>query len=557
MDSLEYSIREKLTGPGGPFEIVEEEILGERMRIVKNRPSSLRELLANSAVHGDKEYVICGDRRITYAQHLEMVGSVARALCERYGVGHGDRVAILAENRPEWIVTLWAAISLGASVASLNGWWARDEILYGLENSDPKLLVGDRKRLARIEGADHGIPVVEMESGFEELVHYAPGAPLPDTPIAEDDAAVILYTSGTTGRPKGAVCTHRGIVGFLQTNMLNGIKGISLIAESGGQAELPPSMVALVTAPIFHLSGMFSGVIMNLFTGGTTVWRLGRFDPEDVLRLIEKERVTMWSALGSTGYQVATHPNIGKYDLSSIYNIGSGGAPTSPDTQRRLREVFPRGGDNFAIGYGSSESVAVISTIGGDELREHPESVGPPMFCTDVEIRDSEGRVVPDGQYGEIHSRSPYTMLEYWRNPEATAKTILSRRWLATGDIGKLEDGRITINSRARDLILRGGENVYPVEIENRLDAHPDVAESAVVGVDHPALGQEVKAIIVPEPGVRVDTGSLAAFVGETLATFKVPAHWELRDAPLPRNAAGKILKTVITGEASDTLVDE
>ena len=553
-----HEIDERLTAPGAPFEIVEEEVLGERMPVFRNRRRSLREILVGSAAQGDREYVVHGDRRISYAEHLRLVASTARALRDLYGVRPGDRVAILAANCPEWIVAFWATASLGASVAALNGWWTADEILYGVENSDPKLLIGDHQRLARVASRDVGAPVLEIESEFGKLLSHAPEAGLPEQPICEDDPAVILYTSGTTGRPKGAVNTHRGICGFVQATMLNGARLMIAAASRGAQPEAnPPALAALVTAPLFHMSGLHAGAIMMLAVGGKTVWRSGRFDPEDVLRLIEKERVTTWAGIGSMAPLVLNHPKVGDYDLSSLRNLGSGGAPTSPTLLERMKQVSPVGARGRGLGYGLSESVATVSVIGGEELEERPTSVGRVQPTIRVEIRDPEGRVLPEGQEGEIHVRSPYTMLGYWRNEEATRKAIKPGRWLATGDVGRIEGGYLYINSRARDMILRAAENVYPIEIEHRLEAHPSVAEVAVVGVDHPELGQEVKAIVVPKHGAQIDTSELARFVGEKLSSFKVPAHWELRAEPLPRNAAGKILKTVLTGQARSAFVEE
>jgi long-chain acyl-CoA synthetase len=248
---------------------------------------------------------------------------------------------------------------------------------------------------------------------------------------------------------------------------------------------------------------------------------------------------------------------VARHDLSSMQNVGFGGAPTSRDIQEKIRKVFPRGGQNMGLGYGLSESVTPPATIIGEELRQFPDSVGRPVPTHTIEIRDEEGEPVPEGVQGEIYVRSPYLMLEYWRNPLATAETILPGRWLRTGDVGYMEDGRLYINSRARDLILRSAENIYPVEIEHRLEAHPSVAEAAVVGVDHPELGQEVKAFVVPAPGASIDTEQLARWVGETLAPFKVPAHWEVHPTPLPRNAVGKVLKRVLTGDAENTFVEE
>jgi acyl-CoA synthetase (AMP-forming)/AMP-acid ligase II len=329
-------------------------------------------------------------------------------------------------------------------------------------------------------------------------------------------------------------------------------------ASRGAQPEAnPPATASLVTAPLFHMSGLHAGAILMLAVGAKTVWRSGRFDAEDVLRLIEKERITSWAGLGSMAPLVLNHPKVGDYDLSSLRNLGSGGAPTSPTLLERMKQVSPVGARGRGLGYGLSESVATVAVIGGEELEERPTSVGRVQPTMRVEIRDSEGRPLPEGQQGELYVRSPYTMLGYWRNQAATRQAIGPGRWLATGDVGRIEDGYLYINSRARDMILRAAENVYPIEIEHRLEAHPSVAEAAVVGVDHPELGQEVKAIVVPKRGAQLDPQELARFVAEKLAAFKVPAHWELRDEPLPRNAAGKILKTVLTGEAPSAFVEE
>jgi acyl-CoA synthetase (AMP-forming)/AMP-acid ligase II len=312
----------------------------------------------------------------------------------------------------------------------------------------------------------------------------------------------------------------------------------------------------LMNTPLFHV-WLYAGAVTLLSTGVKTVWATGRFDPVQVLELIEREKVTNWGPIGPMIPRVLNHPDLGKYDLSSLRNVGSGGAPLSRALQQRLREAFPQIRSQMGLGYGLTESTALATINSGADLEAYPDSVGSPLPTISVEIRDPQGRALPEGCEGEIHLRGPLVMKEYWRNPEATAETILPGRWLRTGDIGWMKDGRLTIESRKRDLILRGGENVYPVEIELCLEAHPDVREAAVVGMEHPELGQEVKAIVVPAPGRRPDPEELARFVAGRLAYFKVPSRWELRAEPLPRNATGKVMKHVLTGDAVNTFVDE
>jgi acyl-CoA synthetase (AMP-forming)/AMP-acid ligase II len=296
---------------------------------------------------------------------------------------------------------------------------------------------------------------------------------------------------------------------------------------------------------------------MMLAVGSRMVLRAGRFDPVDVMRLIEREQVTSWGPMGTMAYRVVHHPERARFDLSSIAQIGSGGAPMHPDLQNAIRDAFPGARRSVGLGYGLTESGALATVCSGEELLRFPTSVGRPLPTVEVEIRDAAGRALPEGQEGEIHIRSPLVMLEYWRKTEDTKETLLPRRWLRSGDIGRLENGRLYVNARARDLILRGGENVYPVEIEQRLEAHPEVQEAAVVGVDHEELGQEVKAIVVPRPGCAPTPAALSAWVAATLAAFKVPARFEIRREALPRNATGKVLKNVLLGDGENPFREE
>jgi acyl-CoA synthetase (AMP-forming)/AMP-acid ligase II len=538
-------IEAQLLAPGAPFEVEETDVLGERLRVFKNRPRSLRDVVAGSRALGDATYLIFADgereERFSFIEHARLVARCAARLRDEHGIARGDRVAILAANRPEWIVAFWATVSLGAIAVGLNAWWSEPEIRYALDDCAPKLLIADAKRLAVLRG-DAGVKTVAMDGFLGTLCGGLLDPPLPDQPIAEDDPAVLLYTSGTTGRAKGAVHTHRNVIALVGMNFFHGAR----MAMMQPPAADAPSSCVLVTSPLFHVSGLHSAAIACLAGGVKSVWIRGRFEPEVALRLIAREKITGWGFTATLLHRIVNHPDAAKYDVSSIRHLGGGGSTIAPALQAKTRAIFPGARATLGVGYGLTECSALATLNPGDELAAYPESVGRAMPLVDIAIRDEAGAPIEDGGEGEIHVRSAGVMLEYWRNPAATAASILPGRWLRTGDIGRIEEGRLYLASRKRDLILRGGENVYPVEIEQRLEMHPAVAEAAVVGVEHDELGQEVMAIVVPADGARVDVEELRRWVGEGLAYYKVPAHWELRGEALPRNAVGKVMKHLL-----------
>jgi long-chain acyl-CoA synthetase len=536
-----------LLAPGGVFELEDAEVLGLPMRVFARRPRSLRDLVVASARFGDAEYLafVGGDteRRFTFAAHLRHVASTAAAL-RGLGVGPGDRVAIAGANTPEWIVAFWATVSLGAVAVGLNAWWTGAELRFALDDAEPAVLIADARRRERLGVV--AMPVLAME---ELPARWAGDDPLPDATVAEDDPAVILYTSGTTGRPKGAVHSHRNLIALI------GLGGFHAMRLAGlrGQAAAPPCV--LVTSPLFHVSGLHSAAVAALAGGVRTVWLQGRFEPARVVDILRRERVTSWGYTSALLHRLVHHPGLDGAALA-LQQLGGGGSPIAPALQARVREVLPAVADRLGVGYGLTECTAMATLNAGDELRAFPRSVGRPLPTVAIEIRDPDGQPLPDGAEGEVHVRSPLVMRGYWRNPAATAAVLAPDGWLRTGDLGRIEGGRLYLASRRHDLILRGGENVYPVEIEQRLEQHADVAEAAVLGVAHPELGQEVKAVVVPRPGAQLEPAALARWVGDALAYFKVPAHWEVRAAPLPRNATGKVLKHVLAGEAAG-FVDE
>ena len=552
------AVEAQLLAPGAPFELAEEEVLGERVPVFANRARSLRDVLLRGREFTDAEYMVFREgereRRYTFGDHEKLVASAAAALSDRFGVRPGDRVAILAANCPVWIISFWATVSLGAICVGLNGWWTEDEIRYAVGHSKPKLLIADRKRAARITG-ELEVPMLIVEDAFETLLAAYPDAELPAQSIAESDPAIILYTSGTTGRAKGVVHTHGNVTNMLMVSFFHGAR---LMMANPKQAELPQlANSILVTSPLFHVSGLHCAAVTALAGGAKTVWPMGRFDPETTLELIEREKITGWGYTATVLHRLISHPKVGDYDLSSFRSVGGGGSPIPAPLIEKAHALFPQCSHTMGVGYGLTEGTAFATLNAGEELTDDPSSVGRPVPIVEVEIRDEQGRAVDEGEEGEIHLRGPLVMREYWQDVDATNAAIKPGRWLNTGDVGRLQDGKLYIASRKRDLILRGGENVYPFEIEQRLEAHPAIAEAAVIGVDHEELGEEVKAVVVFEPGQRLTADALEHWVADALAYYKVPSLWETRDTPLPRNATGKVLKNALRDAQDSMFIEE
>ncbi len=551
-------LEQQLLGPGAPFEIEDADVLGERVRVFKNRPRSLRDMLVRAREFGEAEYMVFRDgdseRRYTFAEHETAVAQTAAALSQDFGVGPGDRVAVLAANCPEWVITFWASVSLGAICVGLNGWWTEEEIRYAVGHSAPKVLIADRKRAARLQG-NPGVPLVVIEDDFAALLEKHRDAELPTQPIAETDRAVILYTSGTTGRAKGVVHTHGNMTNMLMVAFFHGAR---LMMANPKQASLPqlPNTI-LVTSPLFHVSGLHCAAMTGLAGGAKTVWPMGKFDPGTVLELIEKEKVTGWGYTATMLSRLVNHPDAARYDLGSLRSFGGGGSPIPAPLLDKALALAPQCSHTMGVGYGLTEGTAFATLNAGEELTDDPASVGRPVPIVELQVRDEKGTPLADGQEGEIHLRGPLVMLEYWDDPGATATAIRPGRWLNTGDVGRLEQGRLYIASRKRDLILRGGENVYPIEIEQRLEAHPAVAEAAVIGVDHEDLGEEVEAIVVFHSGAKATADELGSWVAETLAYYKVPSRWQIRSTALPRNATGKVLKPLLRESRDSAFIEE
>ena len=336
LESKRQILIDQLTGPDGFFPVEMQDVRGHQVPALINRKRSLRDFVEASAAHGDAEFLVLGDRRITHEGFIDLVAAEAAALSADHEIARGDRVAILAANSPEWVIAYFALVSMGAVVCLYNGWWTPDEIRHATELTSPKVILGDEKRLARVPS---GLTVakVDMIAERDRLQREVGQHQLPNVDIDEDDACSIFFTSGTTGRAKGAVVSHRGLVGFVEVQMLNGaLKFMTQTAHNKAAGEPPPERPTtkprvLMTSPLFHVSGLSGSTLINMNVGGTLVFREGRFDPEECFALIEKERITAWTLIGSMGPRVVDHPRLADHDLSSLTNVGFGGAPASPD----------------------------------------------------------------------------------------------------------------------------------------------------------------------------------------------------------------------------------
>ncbi|WP_308814239.1 class I adenylate-forming enzyme family protein [Sphingomonas sp. GV3] len=555
-----------LTAPGAPFEMETVPIRGLATRVWKNAPASIRELLQASRAHGDRIFLVLEDDRVTFEAFYRATARLAEHLVEA-GVGKGDRVAVAMRNLPEWPVAFFAAAAIGAIVVPLNAWWTGAELEYGLADSATKLLIVDAERHARL--ADHypALPALdrvivarsrEPSPGVERLEAvigapndwaFLPETPLPPVTIEPEDDATIFYTSGTTGAPKGALGTHRNIM----TNILS--SAFTAARSHLRRGEMPPEpapRVSLGVIPLFHVTGCSAG-LMGMVASGSTLVMMRKWDAGQALALIERERVTMTGGVPTIAWQLLEHPDRGRYDLSSLETIAYGGAPSAPELVRRIHEEF---GALPGNGWGMTETMATVTQHGGEDYLNRPDSAGAPVATADLQIRGEDGvTVLPPGEIGELWARGPMVVKGYWNKPEATAATFVDG-WVRTGDLARLdEEGFLFIADRAKDMVIRGGENIYSIEVENVLYAHPSVTDAALVGIPHRVLGEEPVAVVHLCPGCVATEAELQAWVRERLAAFKVPVAIRFLPEPLPRNANGKILKTTLKTLFADRAV--
>ncbi len=544
-----------LTVSGSKFEIATVDVRGIPTRVWKNAPPTLPWLIAASRAHGDRVFTIYQDERVTYDANYRAVAALAHKLREM-GIAKGDRVGLAMRNLPEWPVIFFAAASVGAIVVPLNAWWTAQELEYGIADSGCRLLFVDDERYQRLVAYDPQLPDLERMIVARASVPLDPkalrlediiGTPhdyatlsaqeLPKVAIDTDDDATIFYTSGTTGHPKGALGTHRN----LMTNILTSAFGSARAFLRRGEAPPEPTpKVFLTVIPLFHVTACSATMMMTVAAGNTLVF-MRKWDTVRAMELIERERVQVTGGVPTIAWQILEHPDRSKYDLSSLEAIAYGGAPSAPELVRRIHTEF---GALPSNGWGMTETMATVTGHGSEDYLARPTSAGPPVPVADLKIMDEDGTTeLPMGEVGELWARGPMIVKGYWNKPAATAATFVDG-WVRTGDLARLDDeGFLYVVDRAKDMIIRGGENIYSSEVENVLYAHPAVTDCALIGIPHRTLGEEPAAVVHLAPGMQASEAELQAWVRGRLAIFKTPVAVRFVADTLPRNANGKILK--------------
>jgi long-chain acyl-CoA synthetase len=554
-----------LTAPGAPFEMEETEIRGLRLRAYRNARRSLREIFDMGRTWGSREFIVYEGERQTYDAHFRAAGALGRVLAARYGVRKGDRVVIAMRNLPEWSLAFWAGQSVGAVVAPLNAWGLGPDLAYGIQDSGAKVAIVDGERLERliphlpelalealiVVRAGEEIPVdaerlealIGAPSGYAAL----PDDPPPDPGLAPDDDATILYTSGTTGRPKGAVGTHRNVM----TNLVSlGFSGARALIRRGEPLLEPdpdaPQRVNLLPVPLFHVTGTNSMLVPTVAAGAKLVL-MHKWNPERFLELVEAERVNGTTGVPAMVWQVLESPDFHRRDLSSLDSYGYGGAAVAPELTLKFAKLFPH--IPPGQGYGATETSSVSTSNSAEDYLARPDSVGVAVPCVDLKVVDAEGRELATGEVGELWIRGPNIVRGYWNNPEATAKAFTDG-WYHTGDVVRMDaEGFVYVLDRVKDMLIRGGENIYCVEIEDVLVAHPAVIDAAVIGLPHRIWGEEVGAVVQLKPGETVSEAELIAYAARLLPPYKTPVLIDVRIEEFPRNASGKTLKPQLRAE--------
>ncbi len=535
----------------GPFELVEDRSLGYPIRVFKNAPPSLRMVLETTRAHGDRIFLIYGEETLSFREHFARVAALAHFLRDA-GVEKGDRIAIGMRNYPEWMIAFWAVQAIGAVAVAINAWWTGPEIAFALEDSTPAALLIDGERLERLAPLLSGmnlkaLVVARREGRGDAGTDFADATgraidTLPSVEIGPDDFATILYTSGTTGKPKGAVATQRNHITNIMNSLLGGAVARAMAGDAAPDPATAPQPAVLQTFPFFHIGGL-----TGLYVGtalGAKMALMYKWDPAEAVRLVEKYKLMSVSGVPIVVRQLLESARSSGADVSSLIGIAAGGASVPPDLIRQINAQF----ESRAMpgnGYGLTETTSAVITNGGLDYFAHPDSIGRPVANCDVRIVDDQGNDLPTATIGELWIRGPNVIPGYWKNPAAT-EAAFGEGWFRTGDLGYHDsEGLYYVVDRKKDVIIRGGENVYCAEVEAAILEHPLVKDVAVVGLPDPEYGEQVAAVIqVASAAASAKLpDELRKSLAATLAKFKIPSSYKLTEYELPRTATGKVLK--------------
>ncbi len=549
-----------LTADDQTFALEQVEVRGDTYLSYRNQPANLARYFALMANHGNKPFVVLNDERYSYAEALALGSQFAAALQQRFGLAPGDRVAIAMRNNPQWLLAFIGTVLAGGIVVPMNSWWTTEELEYGLEDCGAKIVVVDPDRAARIEPfrEKQGLTLVgvgdfgdQPVADFMGLAAEFEGSEPTASEAKPDDDACIMYTSGSTGHPKGAVQTHRSVLAALFSWLLLG-SASNKVAPPEGE-KFPPA--TLMSVPLFHATGSHSLFMLSLIVGRKIVL-IHKWDVQEAMRLIEAERITNFNGVPTMSAELQAAAADSPYDLSSLKEIYAGGAARPPDQVKKITDRFK--GSSAGIGYGLTETNALGSVNSGAFYLAKPGSAGRPVpAVTEFKVVDESGNELPAGERGEVCIKSPANVRGYWNKPEATAEAFRGG-WFHTGDVGYIdEDGFVFIVDRIKDIIIRGGENISCIEVEAAIYQHDAVVEAAVFGLPDERLGEIVgAAVVLHQPG-SLDAEGLQAYLADHLAGFKIPAHIWFRDEQLPRIASGKIFKRQLKADYAAELMGE
>lgn len=550
-----HAKKAEITATGGVFETQEISVEGRRYRSYTHAPQTLVDVFDSARVHGDLEFIVYGDQRLTYNAFFAQVDALAATLQNEFGIAPGDRIAIAMRNNPQWAIVFAAGILVGAIVVPINSWGKTEELRYAIADSGSRLLVADEPRLQLIENLlpELNIDVIvvgEKDAGeaqgnaaihrFDEVVARGGEGVFQVPPMQATDPCLILYTSGSTGFPKGVLHRHIAVCQSLMNMFFLGYLLMELEGprefRGGAERETP-----LLTVPLFHATGLLGGLLLPIQTAQKVVMMF-KWDAGEALKIIQEEKVTGLSSVPAVIQDLLFHPEFDKYDTRSLIRVSAAGAATPAGLPELIREKC--GEPSRSAGWGMTETMAVGSTMSGAVFDLSPGSAGIVSPIVEMRFVSPEGDVQDSRVGGEMEVRSITCTPGYWEKPEANSATFNDERWMKTGDIGRIdEQGFLHITGRIKEIVIRGGENIYPGEIEQAVYEMPEVKENVVFGVPDDAMGEELALVLHVNPSETLSEEELRSRLKQRLAAYKVPRFIQFSEQPLPQNASGKLHK--------------